>query len=584
MAIQFLNTVNFNQNQLELPVMHNLATDPASGEEGQLYFNTSADILKVYANGNWVEVGGGVTSVGLTMPSAFTVTNSPITSTGDLTVAGAGNTAQYVRGDGSLATFPSIPTVPSNIVETLTVASGTYVSLTDASSADGDVDLGTVDLSAANGNSTTSSRFLTKDNTWAVPSYTTNINNTYTLSSVAVTQTGGGTKMNLVEDGTTNVSSFTVKGTANEITVTATTGGDGVAQVGFPASGFTAPDGSVATTQSNSDNSTKLATTAYVDSMIATVPAGLVFKGSWNANTNTPTLTSGQGTVGNYYIVSVAGSTNLDGITDWAVGDWAVFTDDGAGGADQWDKIDNSSILDGAGTAGQVAYWSGTKELAGDGGMTYDASTDVLTVNGQTSTEWTEAYDNYVASAAVTGSTTKTMTFTQNDGGTFSAQWTDNDSGGTVTSIATSAPITGGTITGSGTIGIDNATASAVGAARVAAGTGIDVTVSAGVFTVSTDGTNPLGKRIALNTGTDGVTQQSNPPTGTTGWVIDVSDSNVFGNNVSDAIDVKVEVVTSAGATVYPDVTRSSEFMTINFTNLPSAPGQGDYEALLTAI
>ena len=115
MAIQFLNTVNFNQNQLELPVMHNLATDPASGEEGQLYFNTTADILKVYANGNWVEVGGGVTSVGLTMPSAFTVTNSPITSTGDLAVTGAGNTTQYVRGDGSLATFPSIPTVPSNI-------------------------------------------------------------------------------------------------------------------------------------------------------------------------------------------------------------------------------------------------------------------------------------------------------------------------------------------------------------------------------------------------------------------------------------------------------------------------------------
>ena len=584
MAIQFLNTVNFNQNQLELPVMHNLATDPASGEEGQLYFNTTADILKVYANGNWVEVGGGVTSVGLTMPSAFTVTNSPITSTGNLAVTGAGNTSQYVRGDGSLATFPTIPTVPSNIVETLTVASGTYVSLTDASSADGDVDLGTVDLSASDGSSTTASRFLTKDNTWAVPSYTTNTNNTYTLSSSAVTQTGGGTKMNLVEDGSSNVSSFTVKGTANEINVTATTGGDGVAQVGFPSAGFTAPDGSVATTQSNSDNSTKLATTAYVDSMIATVPAGLVFKGSWNASTNTPTLASGTGTVGNYYIVSVAGSTNLDGITDWAAGDWAVFTDDGAGGADQWDKIDNSSTLGGGGTAGQVAYWSGTKDLAGDAGMTYDASTDVLTVNGQTSTEWTEAYDNYVASAAVTGSTTKTMTFTQNDGGTFTATWTDNDSGGTVTSIATTAPITGGTITGSGTIGISNATSSAVGAARVAAGTGIDVTVSNGVFTVATDGTNPLGKRLALNTSVDGVSQQTGAPTGTTGWIIDVSDSNVFGNNVNDAIDVKVEVVTSAGATVYPDVTRSNEFMTINFTNLPSAPGQGDYEALLTAI
>ncbi len=50
---------------------------------------------------------GAVTSVGLSMPSAFTVTNSPITSTGVLTVTGAGTTGQYIRGDGTLATFPT---------------------------------------------------------------------------------------------------------------------------------------------------------------------------------------------------------------------------------------------------------------------------------------------------------------------------------------------------------------------------------------------------------------------------------------------------------------------------------------------
>jgi hypothetical protein len=49
----------------------------------------------------------GVTSVGLTMPSAFSVTNSPITSSGDIAVTGAGTASQYVRGDGQLATFPS---------------------------------------------------------------------------------------------------------------------------------------------------------------------------------------------------------------------------------------------------------------------------------------------------------------------------------------------------------------------------------------------------------------------------------------------------------------------------------------------
>jgi hypothetical protein len=41
------------------------------------------------------------------MPSAFTVTNSPVTSSGTLTVTGAGTVSQYVRGDGSLANFPN---------------------------------------------------------------------------------------------------------------------------------------------------------------------------------------------------------------------------------------------------------------------------------------------------------------------------------------------------------------------------------------------------------------------------------------------------------------------------------------------
>ena len=48
---------------------------------------------------------GTVTSVGLSMPSAFTVTNSPVTTSGTLTVTGAGTTAQYIRGDGTLATY-----------------------------------------------------------------------------------------------------------------------------------------------------------------------------------------------------------------------------------------------------------------------------------------------------------------------------------------------------------------------------------------------------------------------------------------------------------------------------------------------
>jgi hypothetical protein len=113
-----------------------------------------------------------------------------------------------------------------------------------------------------------------------------------------------------------------------------------------------------AVTKANSTNDTTVATTAFVQNLIGTIPAGLVFQGTWNAATNTPTLTSGTGTTGNFYIVSVDGSTNLDGITDWKVGDWAVFVEQGA--TDAWEKIDNSSVLDGAGTGQTVALWSGS--------------------------------------------------------------------------------------------------------------------------------------------------------------------------------------------------------------------------------
>jgi hypothetical protein len=50
---------------------------------------------------------GSVTSVALTMPVAFSVANSPITSSGSLDVTAVGTAAQYIRGDGQLATLPT---------------------------------------------------------------------------------------------------------------------------------------------------------------------------------------------------------------------------------------------------------------------------------------------------------------------------------------------------------------------------------------------------------------------------------------------------------------------------------------------
>jgi hypothetical protein len=76
-----------------------------------------------------------------------------------------------------------------------------------------------------------------------------------------------------------------------------------------------------------------------VSELPAAVLGALSYQGTWDAATNTPTLTSSVGTKGYYYVVNVAGNTNLNGITDWLVGDWAVFN------GSIWQKVDNTETV-----------------------------------------------------------------------------------------------------------------------------------------------------------------------------------------------------------------------------------------------
>ena len=59
------------------------------------------------ANRSWTITDTGLTSVGISMPSAFTVSNSPLTVNGTIAITGAGLASQYIRGDGTLANFPT---------------------------------------------------------------------------------------------------------------------------------------------------------------------------------------------------------------------------------------------------------------------------------------------------------------------------------------------------------------------------------------------------------------------------------------------------------------------------------------------
>ena len=76
-----------------------------------------------------------------------------------------------------------------------------------------------------------------------------------------------------------------------------------------------------------------------IQNQISAMVGGVLYQGTWNASTNLPAITSSVGTKGNYYIISVAGSTNINGINDWKVGDWIIF--DGS----TWGKVDNTDTV-----------------------------------------------------------------------------------------------------------------------------------------------------------------------------------------------------------------------------------------------
>jgi hypothetical protein len=61
------------------------------------------------------------------------------------------------------------------------------------------------------------------------------------------------------------------------------------------------------------------------DDAAAGVIDAVTFRGNWDASTNMPSLSSSHGALGHVYMVSVAGSTTLDGISSWSVGDYLIF-------------------------------------------------------------------------------------------------------------------------------------------------------------------------------------------------------------------------------------------------------------------
>ena len=143
------------------------------------------------------------------------------------------------------------------------------------------------------------------------------------------------------------------------------------------------------------------------------VAGGVVYRGTWDAATNNPTLTSGVGTKGDYYVVSVSGNTNLDGITDWVAGDWAIFN------GTVWQKVDNtetvyvSNVATGTGLTGGPITTTGTISIANTTvtAATYGNASEVaqVTVNAQGQLTGASNVGITIPVANVTGAVSNTV-------------------------------------------------------------------------------------------------------------------------------------------------------------------------------
>lgn len=407
--------IEMNKNQLQLPVIDNESSAPSSPVEGQMYYDTTTNVMYYRNNSGWVEMdgtGSGVSSFTNTNGTYISATTANSAATGAVTVGtidlsaanGTDTSGRFLSKDNVWSTIPggytswtingdsntgtntvsngetvdieggkgittsaanrtltvdftpnefNTVTIASNDkvvitdtsdsdnpktalvsdiinagVSSFTNSNGTYISATTQNSAaTGAVSVGTIDLSAVNGTSTTATRFLSQDNTWDVPSYTTNTNTntTYTLPTTNgnnpdIVLTGSDSSTDIVNmNGTSTTVSVTGSSTstltfdlvdsptiAASLTVTDDLNvGDDIALTG----GSSKITGLV-TAQITND--TDAANKKYVDDLVA---GGLTFKDGFNANTGAidggGNLTTGGSrvavAVGDYYVVTTAG-------------------------------------------------------------------------------------------------------------------------------------------------------------------------------------------------------------------------------------------------------------------------------------
>ena len=287
----------------------------------------------------------------------------------------------------------------------------------------------------------------------------TNWDTAYTNRITSLTTTGTSGVATLISN-VLNIPQYQAQGNyITSLTGEATGSGPGATSVTLVNSAVTGKVLTGLTVAGSSISATDSILTAFgkLQGQVNDLVGGLQYQGTWNASTNTPTITSGVGTDGHFYIVSVAGNTTIDGISGWEIGDWIVFH------GSAWQKVDNTeSVVSVNGFTGAVTL---TTTNISEGTNLYFTNARARTAISLTTTgnSGASTYNNgtgvlnvpqYTLAGLGGVPTTRSLTI---NGTAFDLSADRSWSVGTVTSIATSGPITGGTITGTGTIGITQA-------------------------------------------------------------------------------------------------------------------------------
>jgi len=453
MAIKFLAGLDVDGNitleggaQLINARMNNQTSDP-SGTEGQIYYNSATNKLKLYANGAWVDIATGtdanttydLTGVGSTNGSAgVRLTETGTSNHDDVLIVGAGTVG--VTRSGNTLTVTGTDSATGTVTS---VSGGTGITISGSASVTPTVNIDTAGadnailvLTAATPVGADTMWFSDADDSTlkkATISSFPGFGKDGTVTSVGSgagltggTITGAGT-LDVDYAGSDNIILAAADGVTTPITVASTDkiivsdATDSNVKFVNISQITTAIGGGTVTSVNGSGGSTGLTLTGGAITTSGTLTLG-------------GTLATGSGGVGltSYTTGDILYASNSTTLAKLAIGSTGQVLKV-ASGIPSWATDQNSG-----GTVTSIT-------VAGDNG-----NGSSITSSGTISIDGTGLISTSVSGTTVTISTSATSNT------------------GTVTSVATGSGLTGGTITGSGTISVDYGTSGLVADAPTA--------------------------------------------------------------------------------------------------------------------